>query len=551
MKIKQPKSQSQSKHPPLVAGLAIVAVIMLICQLVLLIPFSLYSVPFWMELMVIVPILLFSILLFRKQPASKAMSISARPVLALFAVLVILNIASATPFHAQRYADLLPVEDAAIEDYQITIADVPLIDRDSAFLLANRTMGTLVDLVSQFRLNEYVNTQINYQGAPVRVVPLEYDGLFKYINNHSEGIPGYIIVDMSTQKTSLTAVEGGINYSPGAYLGKDLMRHVFLSYPTKMLDSYSFEIDEEGHPFWVVRVVKKTISLFGGTDLAGVILVDAVSGEMTEYSAAEGSIPEWIDTAYPGNLVIEQYDYHGTLSGGFWNSMFGQRNVVETTDGYNYIAMDGDIYLYTGVTSASSDESNIGFIFVNLRTKQTKQYMLPCAEEYSAMSSAEGQVQHLGYTSTFPILVRVAGEPTYCMTLKDAGGLIKQYALVNASQYQIVVTGPTLNAAIADYEDALTANNIAHTTQAAVQENNTADAPEKEMEAISGVISEINTANLNGTTYFYLTLEQSAAHFKVSAVNEQIIFVRVGDTITLEYDKAQAAESIISATPIP
>ena len=96
--------------------------------------------------------------------------------------------------------------------------------------------------------------------------------------------------------------------------------------------------------------------------------------------------------------------------------------------------MDGDVWVYTGVTSVNADESNIGFVLMNLRTGESKYYNIAGAEEYSAMSSAEGQVQNLGYRASFPSLINIKNIPTYIMVLKDNAGLVKMYALVNVEK---------------------------------------------------------------------------------------------------------------------
>lgn len=546
------------KGKKLAISIVIAIILVLIAEWFLMIPLNVRSIRFWMLLVVVFAFLAVFNLSFQmpntneEKPMQVIVPSGARKtftILALIsaAIMVLGTVSGFKIFHSSAYASMMNVDQADISEYDITLNDVPLLDKDSAYLLANRKMGTLVDLVSQFSLGEASNTQINYKNAPVRVVPLEYAGFLKFWGNKSDGIPGYVIVDMATQKAELINVEGGIEYSPSAYFEKNLRRHVFFHYPTKMVDSYTFEIDEEGNPYWIIRTVKKTIGLFDGTDMSAVLAVNAVTGEITEYPI--DNVPTWIDTAYPANLVINQYDNYGTLRGGYWNSIFGQKNVVETTDGYNYIAFDDDIYLYTGITSVVSDESNIGFVFINMRTKQVKQYTLASAEEYSAMSSAEGQVQHLGYTATFPILVRVAGQPTYCMALKDAGGLIKLYAMVNAEQYQVVATGASINETMKQYVNIMADNGIQYESIDYVDETTAQDGGEEmEKTEIRAEITEIKSANISGTTYFYLKLKEQDAWFEIPATDKMIIFAEVGQTITLSYNKNNIeAEKIISA----
>ena len=193
----------------------------------------------------------------------------------------------------------------------------------------------------------------------------------------------------------------------------------------------------------------KTIGLFGGRDIQGAVLCDAITGESVYYDISE--VPTWVDNVYTPALIMEQYDYHGTLVNGFINSILGQRGVTVTTEGYNYIALNDDVYVYTGITSANADQSNLGFLLSNQRTKETKFYDAPGATEYAAMASAQGVVQDLGYVATFPLLLNIAGEPTYFIPLKDATNLVKSYAMVNVAQYQVVTVASTVSQCEQEY----------------------------------------------------------------------------------------------------
>ncbi len=448
----------------------------------------------------------------------------------LAAVFVLIMLIGSPVFRASSYASIIEsnVVRKNFSEYTPTIDNVPLMDRDTAELLANRTMGTLVSEVSQYKLSR--SWQINYRGKPVRVAPLEYAGVIKWINNRSDGIPSFIVVDMSTQKTDIRKVEGGIHYSPGSFFSEDLIRHIRFEYPHVITGDPTFEIDEEGNPYWIVPKLTKRVGLFGGTDVEGALIVDAVTGEISDYSVEE--VPSYADNVFPARVVMDLYNLKGKYSGGFLNSVFGQKGVVQVTEGYNYIPKDDDVYVYTGVTSVSSDESNIGFIFANMRTKEYEYYEVPGAEEFSAMSSAEGVVQHLGYTSTFPLLLSIEGQPTYCMALKDAGGLVKMYGLVNMSQYQIVTASNTIESCLKEYRQAMKGSGNL--------------LPAGTEEVFTGTVEDIRTGSLNGTTVFYIKFEKDERYYEFSlADNETIVLVNVGDV--LEYEAAKDDERIIPA----
>ena len=350
-------------------------------------------------------------------------------------------------------------------------------------------------------------------------------GLFKWFSNKDEGIPYYVTIDMAavdkpTEQTQLVELDEGMKYSPSEYFARDLYRHMRFAYPTKMFENLSFEIDDSGAPYWVMSCYDYTIGLFGGKDITGIILVNAVNGEMTYYDISE--VPQWIDVAYSAEMLITQADNWGSLKNGFLNSIFVQKNVVVTTDGYNYIAVDDDVWLYTGITSVVADESNIGFILINMRTKEAKTYMINGAEEYSAMGSAEGQVQEKGYTATFPILLNIADRPTYFISLKDEVGLVKLYAYVSVTDYQIVGVADTIQGAEKEYKRML---GISVTDQPLVGETT----------EYSGVIQKIATAVKNGNSQYYIMVSDKIYIADIS-VSDILPLLSVNDNITFKAD---------------
>ena len=337
-------------------------------------------------------------------------------------------------FRARDYAELLPIEqgDFATDVAEISFDQIPMLDDASANVLATRRLGELSDLVSQFEVNSE-SYQINYHGRPVRVTYLNYGDVFKWWNNQKNGIPAYLVIDMVTQEVEVARIENGIRYSPSEYFFRDLNRHLRFHYPTLMFSDVNFEVNEDGEPYWVASVITKKIGLFGGEDVTGAVLLNAVTGESEYLEMSE--IPQWVDRVATADLINEQYNYYGLYQGGFWNSLFGQSGCTEVTALYNYIAQDDDVWMYTGVTSVTGDRGNIGFILVNQRTKEARYYPCAGADESSAMLSAQGAVQQYSYQATTPLLLNTGGQPTYFMALKDASQLVKMYAMVNVSQY--------------------------------------------------------------------------------------------------------------------
>ena len=457
--------------------------------------------------------------------------------LALLVTAIVGSIVGWKLLRADSYRDLLTVEsgDFASEVQEISFDQIPMLDRDSASKLGNRKLGELADMVSQFEVDDDY-TQINYKGRPVRVTALRYGDWIKWLNNRQSGLPAYLIIDMVTQNVEVVRLEQGIRYTTAEHFGRNLNRHLRFRYPTYIFDSPAFEIDEEGNPYWVCPRITNTIGLFGGTDVLGAVLVNAITGE-TEYYKV-GDIPTWVDHVYNADLIISQYDNHGRYIHGFINSLFGQRDVTVTTEGYNYIALNDDVYMYTGITSVVSDESNVGFILSNQRTKETRFYSVAGAEEYSAMDSARGQVQQMNYTATFPLLLNIADQPSYFMALKDAAGLVKMYAMVNVSQYQIVATGASVADCESNYRLMLARNGLI--------DQGDADITPSGQDQVTGTIAEIRSAVVDGNTWYYLRLQDGAVYYAISAADDKnAVILSVGDQVTITFTKGD--ERILSA----
>lgn len=461
-------------------------------------------------------------------------------VIALVGVLGAVASLSIFPGNAAKYASVLETQDAdfAQDIQQVDYSEIPIIDRDSAALLGNRAMGNIPEYVSQFEIAG-TYSQINYQGTPVRVSPLGYADLFKWLTNRAEGIPAYALVDMTTQDAQIVKLgDRSIFYSRSEPLARNIDRYVQLKYPFYMFDEKSFEIDEDGQPWWICPVQTRTIGLFGGTTIERVVMVNATTGECTDLAIDD--VPQWVDRAYPAELLIQQYNWSGKYQDGWLNSWLGQKNVVQTTPGtdgnvgYNYIAKDDDVWVYTGVTSATADNSIVGFVLVNQRTAESHYYPVAGATEESAMQSAEGAVQNLRYSATFPILINVSEQPTYFMALKDNAGTVKKFAMVDIQHYQNVATGDTVAETQKSYQAMLATSGALST-----------DAAEANMEEATGVIRSMTQAVMDGNSHFYVTLDGVDGIFDFAIPGQLgIVGYKEGDTITFKYVKGDTTNSV-------
>lgn len=440
-------------------------------------------------------------------------------------------------FHASRYQEQLNVDknaDFYKDNEKVNYQSIPVVDKDSAQRLGDRKMGEIVDYVSQFEVDDEYG-QINFNDKPFRVTTISYSDLIKWFTNHGEGLPAYIRVDMVTQESEVVRLEEGMKYSHSDLFFRNINRHIRLHYPTMMFEEPSFEIDDDGNPYWIAPVYNYKIGLFGGKDITGAIMVNAIDGSSQYYDIKD--VPTWVDRVYPSDLLLSQLENWGKYTNGYFNTIFSQKGVLKPTDGYNYIALDDDVYLYTGLTSVSSDASNVGFALINMRTKESKYYAISGAEEFSAMSSAEGKVQNLKYTATFPILINAGGQPTYFMSLKDGAGLVKQYAFVSVENYQIVAVGDSVAEAEKQYYKLLSDNGKVKV--------------DFEAKTVTAKIERIQSAVVNGNSHYYFRLEGLNKNFIAPiSLNDGLPLLKAGDTVTIEYVEDESNSETVSSIKI-
>ena len=466
---------------------------------------------------------------------SKGLKVILGIIVLIVLVYLVGTLLSSPIVNAKKYQQLMNVEtgEFAKDIEEVSFDQIPLLDKDSAELLGDRKMGSMVDMVSQFEVDS-LYSQINYQDRPVRVSPLRYASLIKWFTNQGEGIPAYIKIDMATQNTELVKLDQGMKYTTSDHFNRNIYRHLRFRYPTYMFNDLSFEVDEEGTPYWICPVKKYNIGLFGGETIGRVVLCNAITGETEDYAIEDA--PQWIDRAYSADMLVQLYDYYGTLKHGFFNSILGQRDCLKTTDGYNYLAIDDDVWVYTGVTSITGDQSNVGFVLMNQRTMETRFYEVEGATEASAMSSAEGQVQNLHYKATFPLLLNISGEPTYFIALKDDAGLVKKYAMVNVQKYQIVAIGDTVSQCEENYTTLMYENGIKETPE-----------DTRDVLSITAAISKIAQGVVDGNSHYYIMVEGSDEIFDIPVVDFiDIIRYDVGDEVAIEYKEGEQSNTVLS-----
>lgn len=517
-------------------------VLLFIYYYIVLPPLNPFSVGFWFFLMIALIVYLVpfgalnifkvkrvpfgntSHLEFKSRKKDKKQKIMFAVIAAPMVVIVIGSIFSSTIFNAKRYASVIDVKESDFaSDMPETdnVTNIALMDTPSAVIIGNRALGSLSDVVSQFVSSE-TYTQINYKGKPKKVSTIEYDGLFKWMGNHKNGVPGYVMVDPVANTASYNKLSKPLKYVDSAYFSEDLQRKLRFSYPTKIFGTTAFEIDEEGNPFFIVSCMAPKVGLFGALDVKEVIIFNPCDG--TSELLKVGDVPRWVDIVYDGYLAEDKYDWHGMLSGGFFNSIIGNKGCKKATDDFGYLMYDDDVWYYTGVTSVTNDASNIGFIVSNARTGEYKYYPVIGAEEYSAMGAAEGEVQEKGYKASFPALINVSGKATYIMVLKDENSLVKLYALVNVEQYGLVATGSTQAEAMTAYRRLLSQNGL-------IEEDTT--------NKVNVTVKKIEKCVIDGNSWWYFLCSDNNYYRKSIADDQSILFIEESDTLEISFSESE------------
>jgi hypothetical protein len=442
----------------------------------------------------------------------------------LIAYVLIFGFLSSEMLNAREYREQIVIKEVkefSSDFTTVALNRIPVVDKQTAQQLGEKQIGTVQGLGSQYYVDpEYTLVSSNEQ--IYRVSPLQYREFFKWLQNRNDGIPGFVRVNV-TNPTDVTLVNlsEGMLYAPSAFFSQDLHRHVRFKYRSKILSDYSFEIDDSGKPYWVISVIEPQINVFGGLNAIGAVIVDPVNGDTQYYDIED--LPDWVDRVQPTDIAWSQIDNWGYYVNGFFNTLFNQRDMLQTTEGYNYVTIDGQIHVYSGLTSVGSDRSIVGFALINLRSREATFYRIGGADEYAAMSSAEGQVQHLGYRSTFPVLLNVSSVPTYFVSLKDQEGLVKMYSFVAVSNYAAVGVGETVVAAQRDY-------------MARLKEIGMIVDDQETYKKLTLTVATVHTAIVDGDTTYYLTFDEDARLFVVPlSVSLEVIFASEGDEVTLGF----------------
>lgn len=449
--------------------------------------------------------------------------------------MVVMSIAGSAIFQSGNYRDQLTINEAAdfSKDFkEISLNNIPVIDKNVAQQLGDKKMGQITALGSQYRVSDEY-TLISIKDGLYRVSPLEYRDMFKWFQNKDKGVPGYIKINVSDPSdVELVELDEGMRYAPSAYLNQNMERHVRFSYPMDMITDYSFEVDDNGKPFWIISTYVPEVGFFNAPDATGIIVLDPISGKMKKYDIKDA--PKWVDRVQPAEFAIDQLENWGKYVNGYINTLFGQKDMLKNTDGYNYVTIDGQTHIFTGVTSIGADRSIVGFALINLKTKEANFFKINGADEASAMSSAEGEVQNLRYTATFPIMLNIADQPTYFISLKDQEGLVKQYSFVSVQNYSVVGIGDTVEKARDNYIKRLK------------ESGSKVKDKDIQIEKVEGVVQDIKTAIVDGNSNYYITLENDDMLYVVPInMSEELPLTQIGQSVSMQFTKSKGKTVII------
>ncbi len=446
----------------------------------------------------------------------------------VFLLAILLTIASQPIFRSNEYYDVI-AQNITNEDFKTDFDKIdtsnygmlPNVDSSLAQKKATILFGEEKGFGSKYQLGMFTDQIVN--GKFVMVAPIEHSGFFKYMNNKEYGTPGYIVVDKQnydSTKGSELVLDHNFKYLPSSFFSDDLMRHIYMhGYSGYDIRVSGFELDDELNPYWVINIYKHKVLPYGTKLVDKILTVDPENGRINEYDVEDA--PKWIDNIQDNSTIMQRLNDYGQYELGYLNSMFAKDGVVTTTDGSRHVILDGQLYLYTGLTSAGADESISQIVLVNKRTMETKLYNVSGATEYAAMLSAEGALQNYNYVATFPIPTNVGDVPTYFIPLKDNLGLIKCYTFVQINNHEVIGIGDTITQALNAYISALDQDG---TTQ---------------LEEVTGVVKRISFVGervyilLDNNTIY--TLEKSILEAFVTNVGDNIS-IKVSGNLILEFD---------------
>ncbi len=448
----------------------------------------------------------------------------------LLLIMIIGGCSGMALFQAGAYATQLSVpESVAFAENDIPAFDpteVPWVDEGYAQVLGDKPLGTLGAIGSSVEIGEYVRQEVN--GDLFFVAPILHKDGWKYSSNPA-GTPGFVMVSMTNDDDVRLVTDHPIRIQPHGHArwGDKLERIVQSVAPNALRYEIKFEIDDEMRPHWVVPLYENKIGFWGGKEINGVVTVNATTGEAYRYKIEDA--PHWVDRIYPVTLVEGQLANWGQYSSGWWNTSWfgGKTGMLQSDAGNSLVYADGECFVFDSLTSfGGSDESTVGFVLINLRTKEVRRFDLAGATEWAAVISALGdeRVKAQNYSAAFPLPTVIEGQPTYFMPLVDPSShTVKSYAFVSIAKHQIVGIGDSPRAAEMDYRTKLRG-----TGQTSIY------TPSADMLEVTSTIVRWGQYAQSGNTYYTFVVEgHEDKLFVTDASMFEAIITQQGDRVKL------------------
>lgn len=299
-------------------------------------------------------------------------------------------------------------------------------------------------------------------GQFVYIAPVEFSGLFKWWNGKTT--PGYFTMSATDSADNPKFVKTEMTYTPSSYFHKEVARHIRMHFPSLIFyGDVQLEIDDEGMPHYI-RSYGNYISARNGFDVQGIVMVDPATGALERYALTE--VPEFVDGAVSPEAVSLQNSYFGKYIHGFWNSVFGKKDVKlpsdEGTESNVSPIFDetGHMYYFTDFTSPKEEvDSMLGYALTDGRTGEATYYTGDLERSYmdsqGALQIIEKKFIEKKWSGEMPVLYNFYGEASWLTPVLDSNGFLQNYFIVSAANPEISVYGNTPNEALKLYKTAL------------------------------------------------------------------------------------------------
>lgn len=459
---------------------------------------------------------------------SKGVEQTFKGVLFLASLILLIYMLCAPIFNAdKKYDSAKKEEKVEIEAFDETKTPASVPPR-----FAQNKMKKAFGQVPNTSYYELGNLQIQkVNGEYVYIAPVEFSGFFKWFNGKTT--PGYFTMSATDSTDNPKFIKSEMTYVPSAYLNKNLERHIRLEHPTLIFNGEpQLEVDDDGKPFYI-RSYGEFISARNGFDVKGIVMVDATTGGSKVLTLDE--VPEFIDGAVSPEAVSLQNSYFGNYIHGYWNSLFGKKDVKLPSDEGTEANVspifneNGEMYYFTDFTSPKEGvDSMLGYSLTNARTGESTYYTGNLEESYmdsqGALDIIEKKFIEKEWEGEMPILYNFYGEASWLAPVLDSNGFLQNYFIVSAANPEISAYGTTPNEALKQYKTALSRG------------GGTVDGTSNSEEAtISGDLVRVYKERVGDYTVVSFLLN-SGQNFIISSQNAPLaIYLQEGDHVAITY----------------